>query len=74
MTELHTVVQKPGETLRSFVNRFSSLSYSIPEAEAAAITINVRDPKMREKLSTHRIWTMQELYGRGGALSARTRS
>lgn len=66
MAELHTVVQKPGETLRSFVNRFSSLSYSIPEAEAAAIidtfAINVRDPKMREKLSTHRIRTTQELY------------
>lgn len=64
--ELHTVVQKPGETLRSFVNRFSNLSYSIPEAEAAAIVntfaINVCDPNMREKPSTHWIRMTQDLY------------
>lgn len=52
--------------MRDFTNKFSNISYSIPEAETAAIintyAINVRDPKMRQKLNTYRIRTTRDLY------------
>ena len=67
--DLHTIIQTPDERLRSFMLRFSQASHRIPGAEDAAIIMafsqNVRDPKMREKLSMRPVKTVHELYRLG---------
>ena len=66
MNDLHALVQKPGEPLRKLMQRFSHLSHNIPEAPDAAIvtafSANDRDMKMREKLTTYRVRTINEMY------------
>ena len=48
------------------MQRFSHISHNIPEAADAAIieafSANVRDVKMMEKLSVHKVRTVNNLY------------
>ena len=56
--------------LRHFMQRFSHVSHNIPEAPDAAIvtafSVNVRDVRMREKLSVRKVRTVNELYALAG--------
>jgi hypothetical protein len=66
MNDLHALVQKPEETLRHYMQWIGLISHNILEAQEASIitafSANVRDTKMRETLSTHRIHTINKLY------------
>ena len=66
MNDLYALVQEPNEMLRHFMQRFSHVSHNIPEAPDAAIitafSANVRDVRMREKLSVRKVRTVNELY------------
>src|SRR5664279_2307361 len=66
VSDLHGLVQKPGETLRKYVEHFCAVMNTIPGVqEASAISsfyTNVREPRMREKLSTHKVVTTSELW------------
>ena len=52
--------------LHLFMQRFSHVSHNIPEAPDAAIvtafSANVRDIRMREKLSVRKVHTVNKLY------------
>ena len=54
--DLYVLVQQPEETLRQYLARFSSVQHTVKGATdiaiIAAFHTNVRDVKMREKLST----------------------
>jgi hypothetical protein len=56
-TDLHAIQQRPGESLRSFVQRFSQIRNIIPRISNASVVVafhqGVRDEKMLEKLATH---------------------
>jgi hypothetical protein len=58
-TDLHAVQQRPGESLRSFIQRFSQVRNTIPRISNASVVVafrqGVRDEKMLEKLATHDI-------------------
>jgi hypothetical protein len=66
MADLQAFVQKPGEMLRSLMQRFCQVSHSFPDVEEAAViatfSTNVRDAKMREKTNTCGLATTNELY------------
>jgi hypothetical protein len=51
--------QRPGESLRSFIHRFSQVCNTIPRISNASVVVafrqSVRDEKMLEKLATHNI-------------------
>jgi hypothetical protein len=53
---LHAVRQEPGETLRTFISRFTKVGGTIPRISDASIIFafrqGVRDEKMLEKLAT----------------------
>jgi hypothetical protein len=55
-TDLHAIQQRPRETLRSFVQRFSQVRNTIPRISNASVVVafcqGVRDEKMLEKLAT----------------------
>jgi hypothetical protein len=63
---LHVVRQKPGETLRAFISRFSKVRGTIPcISDTSIITAfrqGVRDKKMLEKLATHDVETVTTLF------------
>jgi hypothetical protein len=63
---LHTVTQEPGETLRTFISRFTKVRGTIPRiSDASIITAfrqGVRDEKMLEKLATHDVETVPTLF------------
>jgi hypothetical protein len=63
---LHAVRQKPGETLRMFISRFTKVRGTIPRiSDASIITAfrqGVRDEKMLEKLATHDVETVSTLF------------
>jgi hypothetical protein len=63
---LHTVRQKPRETLRVFISRFTKVRGTIPRiSDASIITAfcqGVRDEKMLEKLATHDVETITTLF------------
>jgi hypothetical protein len=63
---LHAVRQEPGETLRTFISRFTKVRGSIPRiSDASIITAfrqGVRDKKMLEKLATHDVETVPTLF------------
>jgi hypothetical protein len=65
-TDLHAVQQRPGESLRSFVQRFSQVRNTIPRISNASIVVafrqGVRDEKMLEKLATHDIQDVSALF------------
>jgi hypothetical protein len=63
---LHAVRQEPGETLRTFISRFTKVRGTIPRiSDASIITAfrqGVRDEKMFEKLATHDVETVPTLF------------
>ena len=66
MSDLHSLIQKIGETLRHFMQRFSHAAHNIPDAADAAIieafSASIRDIKMLEELNMHMVHTVNELY------------
>jgi hypothetical protein len=65
-TDLHAIQQCPGESLRSFVQRFSQVRNIIPRISNASVVVafcqGVRDEKMLEKLTTHDIQDVSTLF------------
>jgi hypothetical protein len=65
-TDLHAVQQHPGESLRSFIQRFSQVRNTIPRISNASVVVafrqGVRDEKMLEKLATHNIQDVSTLF------------
>ena len=65
-TDLHAVQQCPGESLRSFIQRFSQVRNTIPHISNASVVVafrqGVRDEKMLEKLATHDIQDVSALF------------
>ena len=63
---LHAVRQKPRETLRAFISRFTKVRGTIPRiSDASIITAfrqGVRDEKMLEKLATHEVESVTTLF------------
>jgi hypothetical protein len=63
---LHAVRQEPGETLRTFISRFTKVGGTIPRiSDASIITAfrqGVRDKKMLEKLATYDVETVPTLF------------
>jgi hypothetical protein len=63
---LHAVRQEPGETLWTFISRFTKVRGTIPHiSDASIITAfrqGVRDEKMLEKLATHDVETVSTLF------------
>jgi hypothetical protein len=63
---LHAVRQEPGETLRTFISRFTKVRGTIPRIfDASIITAfrhGVHDEKMLEKLATHDVETVPTLF------------
>jgi hypothetical protein len=57
--DLHTVQQRLGESLRSFIQQFSQVCNTIPHISSASVVLafcqGVRDEKMLKKLITHDI-------------------
>jgi hypothetical protein len=60
------VRQEPGETLRTFISRFTKVQGTIPRiSDASIITAfrqGVRDERMLEKLATHDVETVTTLF------------
>jgi hypothetical protein len=65
-TDLHATQQRPRETLRFFVQRFSQVRNTIPRISNASVVVafhqGVRDEKMLEKLATHDIQDVYALF------------
>ncbi|SPT20406.1 unnamed protein product [Triticum aestivum] len=65
-SDLHLFAQKEGETLRKFIQRFTSVHYNIPDVHpAAVITVfhqNVHNRRMREEMAMHKVKDVSELY------------
>jgi hypothetical protein len=65
-SHLHAVRQELGETLRTFISRFTKVRGTIPRiSDASIITAfrqGVRDKKMLEKLATHDVETVPMLF------------
>jgi hypothetical protein len=63
---LHAVRQEPGETLRTFISRFTKVRGTIPRISDASIIMafrhGVHDKKMLEKLATHDVETVPMLF------------
>jgi hypothetical protein len=63
---LHAIRQKLGETLRTFISRFTKVRGTIPHIFDASIIMafhqGVRDEKMLEKLATHDVETVPTLF------------
>jgi hypothetical protein len=64
--DLHAIQQRPGESLRSFVQRFSQVHNTIPRISNASVVVGfcqgVRDEKMLEKLATHDVQDVSALF------------
>jgi hypothetical protein len=58
--------QEPGETLRTFISRFTKVRGTIPRIYDASIIMTfrqgVRDEKMLEKFATHDVETVPTLF------------
>src|SRR3954466_13724083 len=65
-SDLHLLVQKEGESLRKFIQRFSHVHYNIPDVHPAAVISvfhqNVRNRRMREEMAMCKIKDVSELY------------
>jgi hypothetical protein len=65
-TDLHAIQQRPGESLCSFVQRFSQVHNTIPHISNDYVVVafrqGVRDEKMLEKLATHNIQDVSALF------------
>jgi hypothetical protein len=66
-TDLRVTQQRPGESLRSFIQRFSQVHNVIPHISNAYVVVafrqGVRDEKMLEKLATNDIQDVSTLFG-----------
>jgi hypothetical protein len=75
-TDLHTVQQRPGESLHSFKQRFSQVRNTIPRISNASVVVafsrGVRDEKMLEKLTTHDIQDVSALFSLAGKCARAT--
>jgi hypothetical protein len=64
--DLHTIQQRPGESLCSFVQRFSQVCNTISHISNASVVVafcqGVRDENMLEKLATHDIQDVSTLF------------
>jgi hypothetical protein len=67
-TDLHAVQQRLGESLRSFIQRFSHVRNTIPRISNASVVVafrqGVRDEKMLEKVATHDVQDVSALFSR----------
>jgi hypothetical protein len=65
-TDLHAIHQRPGESLHSFVLRFSQVRNTIPHISNASVVVTfrqgVRDEKMLEKLTIHDVQDVSTLF------------
>src|SRR4051812_16693236 len=65
-SNLHLLIQKEGEPLRKFIQRFSRVHYNIPDVHPAAVISafhqNVRNRRMREEMAMCKIKDVSELY------------
>jgi hypothetical protein len=65
-TNLHAIQQRPGESLHSFIQRFSQVRNTIPRISNASVVVvfhqGVRDEKMLEKLTTHDVQDVSTLF------------
>jgi hypothetical protein len=65
-TDLHAIQQCPGESLRSFVQRFSQVRNTIPRISNASVVVafrqGVSDEKTLEKLATHDVQDVSALF------------
>src|SRR4051812_30582429 len=65
-SDLHLLVQKEGEPLRKFIQRFSRVHYNIPDVHPAAVISafhqNVRNRRMREEMAMCKVKDVSELY------------
>jgi hypothetical protein len=65
-TELHAIQQRPGESLCSFIQRFSQVRNTIPRISNASVVVafhqGVRDEKMLEKVATHDVQDVSVLF------------
>jgi hypothetical protein len=65
-TDLHAIQHSSGESLRSFVHRFSQIHNTIPHISNASVVAAFhqggRDEKMLEKLTTHNIQDVYPLF------------
>jgi hypothetical protein len=65
-TDLHAVQQRPWESLRSFIQRFSQVRNTIPRISNVSVVVafcqGVRDEKMLEELTTHDIQNVSTLF------------
>src|SRR4051812_22288261 len=65
-SDLHLLVQKEGESLRKFIQRFSRVHYNIPDVHPAAVISafhqNVRNRRMREEMAMCKVKDVSELY------------
>jgi hypothetical protein len=64
--DLHVVQQRPGESLRSFIQWFSQVQNTIPHISNAYVVVTfrhgMRDEKMLEKLATHEVKNVSKLF------------
>jgi hypothetical protein len=65
-TELYAIYQCSGESLRSFIQRFSQVHNTIPYIFNTSVVVafhqGVRDEKILEKLTTHDIKDVSALF------------
>src|SRR4051812_25013986 len=65
-SDLHIIPQKEGETLRKYIQRFSSVHHNIPDVHHAALISalhqNMHNRRMRGELSPKRVRDVVELY------------
>jgi hypothetical protein len=65
-TDLHAIQQRPGESLHSFVQRFSQVRNTIPRISNASVLVafrqGVKDEKVMEKLTTHDVQDVSALF------------
>jgi hypothetical protein len=64
--DLYVVQQRSGESLQSFIQRFSQVRNTIPHISNASVVVafqrGVRDHKILEKLATHDVQDISELF------------
>jgi hypothetical protein len=64
--DLHVVQQRPGESIWSFIQRFSQVQNTISIISNASVVVafrhGMRDENMLEKLATHEVKDVFELF------------
>jgi hypothetical protein len=64
--DLRAVQQRSGESLRSFIQRFSQVRNTIPHISNTSVVVafrqGMRDKKILEKLATHDVQDVSELF------------